>query len=77
VLVIDIFLLGWLFQLIEQQDPFEYSGIQELVLAVTTDEKHFIPVRRSFDSEILHILGRMLDKVCGDFRFVLINSNNI
>jgi hypothetical protein len=65
VLVNDIFSLGWLFQLIEQQDLFEYSGIQELVLAVTSDEKQFIPVRRSFDSDILYILGRMLDKVCG------------
>jgi hypothetical protein len=64
ILVNDLFLLGRLFQLIEQQDPFEYSDTQELMLAVTSDEKQFIPVRRSFDSDILYILGRMLDKVC-------------
>jgi serine/threonine protein kinase len=50
-------------QLIEQHDPFEYSGIQELVMAVTNDAVSFIPVRRNFDMDILDILTRMLDKV--------------
>jgi hypothetical protein len=34
-------------------------------MAVTNDAVSFIPVRRSFDKDILDILTRMLDKVCG------------
>jgi hypothetical protein len=61
--VFSLFFISWIFQLIEQRDPFEYSGIQELVLALTSDEDKFIPVRRHFDPDILYIFGRMLDKV--------------
>jgi hypothetical protein len=53
----------FILQLIEQHDPFEYNGIEELVLAVTSSSTPFIPVKRQFDSGILSILNRMLDKV--------------
>jgi hypothetical protein len=51
-------------QLIEQRDPFRYSSIQELEYAITANNISFTPIKRRFDSDIIYILGRMLNKVC-------------
>jgi hypothetical protein len=56
-----MFYFFYLNQLIDQHDPFEYRGLHNLVQAVVSED--IIPLKRDFDSVVVGILNRMLDKV--------------
>jgi hypothetical protein len=67
-----LFLFYFLFKLIQLDDPFTYSSLNDLVNAIQSPNVSVVPFRREVNPQIVELVSKMLLKVCFILFFFLL-----